>query len=200
MLINYSPNVKVQYGCLGLFGLCWSAFSFIFVLVGLLSNDLIFISVGSLFMLLGLAIFARGALALYSRYRVGEPNIEISSRVLGIGERFTVSYAHTFARAVKVDKIHLRLIFRETAIYNRGTDSKTVRYDESITGFEEPGGEFKPGSMINKTYQLQIPSDGMHSLMVRRNKLQWFIIFRLDIPKFPDFIEEYELQVLPQIR
>jgi hypothetical protein len=200
MFTRYSQNVKVQYGCLGLFGLCWSAFSFIFVLVGLFNNDLIFISVGSLFVLLGLAIFARGALALYSRYRVGEPKIEISSRLLGIGERFTVSYAHTFARAVKVDKIHLQLIFRETAIYNRGTDTKTVRYDEIIRDFEERGDEFKQGSIINKTYELQIPPYGMHSLIVRRNKLQWFIKFRLDIPKLPDFVEEYELQVLPEIR
>jgi hypothetical protein len=60
MFTKYSQNVKLQYGCLALFGLCWSAFSFIFVLVGLFNNDLIFISVGSLFVLLGLAIFARG--------------------------------------------------------------------------------------------------------------------------------------------
>lgn len=200
MFTKYSQNVRVQYGCLGFFGLSWVVFSSIFVGLGFFNNDLIFICVGSLFVLVGLAIFARGALALYSRYRVGEPKIEISSRDLGIGERFTVSYAHTFGKAVDVDKIHLQLIFRETATYHRGTDTKTVRYDEIMKDFEEPGGEFQPGSMINKTCEFQIPPYGMHTLMVRRNRLQWFITFRLEIPKLPDFIEEYELQVLPEIR
>lgn len=200
MSTRYSQNAKVQHGCLALFGLFWITFSSFFVLIGLSTNDLIFICVGSLFVLVGLAIFARGGLALYSRYRVGKPKIEISRRELAIGERFTVSYAHTFGRAVRVDKIELQLIFRETATYNRGTDTKTVRYDEIMKEFQEPGDDFQPGSTIGKTYELQIPSYGMHSLIVRRNKLQWFIKFRLHIPHLPDFIEEYELQVFPQIR
>jgi hypothetical protein len=44
---------------------------------------------------------------------------------------------------------------------------------------------------------MQIPYNGMHSLEVRRNKLEWFVIFELDIPRLPNFTEQIKLTVLP---
>jgi hypothetical protein len=46
---------------------------------------------------------------------------------------------------------------------------------------------------------MTIPADGMHSLDVRRNKLKWIVKIQMKIPRLPDFIEEYELTVLPEM-
>jgi hypothetical protein len=46
---------------------------------------------------------------------------------------------------------------------------------------------------------MQIPPDGMHSLAVRRNTLEWVVRLRATIPRLPDFIEEIQLNVLPEL-
>jgi hypothetical protein len=38
----------------------------------------------------------------------------------------------------------------------------------------------------------------MHTLVVERNKLQWFIRLEAGISNLPNYVEEYELTVLPE--
>ena len=196
---SFSTNKTNQPGCLLLFGLFWAAFSSIFVIVGITQRDLIFTIVGSLFTLIGVAIIIFALFAYYARFRVGKPEIIISNQTLRVGEPFTVSFFHRFNRPVEVQRILLQLIFRETATYQQGTDTRTVTHNHVIETFEEPGGHFQAGSMIQQAYDLQIPADGMHTLKVRRNKLEWFVRFQIAVPKLPDVVEEYELDVLPAL-
>ncbi len=152
-----------------------------------------------LFVLVGLAILVLGLLGYYTRMRVGKPEIMLSSTTLRVGETFTLSYIHSFARSVTVEDISVQLIFRETATYQQGTDTRTVTHDHIIDERLEPGGAFQAGSLINQTYEFQIPADGMHNVDVRRNKLQWYLIMKMRVPKLPDFIEQRELDVIPEI-
>lgn len=184
-------------GCLLLFGLFWIAFSAIFVAVGIGNEDTSFIIFGSVFVLIGVAIFLFGALSYYTRLRIGKPEITISEQMLRVGDSFTVNFFHTFKSNVQVEAIRLELVFRETATYQQGTDTRTVTHNHIIAEFEEPGGHFQAGHLIQKNYELQIPPDGMHTLKVRRNNLEWFVHFSMKIPRLPDFSEEYELEVVP---
>ena len=194
-----STTVKSQNrpGCLLFFGLAWMAFSAIFVLVGIGNEDTTFTIVGTVFVLVGLAIFLIGALSYYTRLRIGKPEITISEQMLRVGESFTVNFFHSFKSGAQVDNIRLELVFRETATYQQGTDTRTVTHNHIIAEFEEPGGRFQAGHLIQKNYDLQIPPDSMHTLKVRRNKLEWFVRFSMKVPRLPDFSEEYELEVVP---
>lgn len=194
-----SINVKSQNrpGCWLFFGLFWIAFSAVFVVIGVSSEDTAFIIFGSVFVLIGVAVLLFGALSYYTRYRIGKPEITISEQMLRVGESFTVSFFHSFKSGVQIDNIRLELLFRETATYQQGTDTRTVTHNHIIAEFEEPGGRFQAGHLIHKNYDLQIPPDSMHTLKVRRNKLEWFVRFSMKVPRLPDFIEEYELEVVP---
>ncbi len=186
-----------QTGCLLLFGLAWTAFSAIFVFVGLGTEDRTFVIIGSIFVLIGIALTIWGGLSYYTRFRVGKPEITISEQMLRVGQPFTVSYFHSFKSGVQIDGIRLELVFRETATYQQGTDTKTVTHNHIIAEFEEPGGQFQAGHLIQQSYNLQIPPDGMHTLKVRRNKLEWFVRFVMNVPRLPDFVEQFELEVVP---
>jgi hypothetical protein len=186
-----------QPGCLLLFGLFWTAFSSIFIVLGLTDGNTIPIIFGGAFALIGIGIVSYAALSYYTRFRIGKPEITISEQMLRVGEPFTVSYFHSFNRSANIEGIRVELIFRETATYQRGTDTKTVTHNHMIAEFEEPGGHFQAGHLIQQNYDLQIPPDGMHTLKVRRNKLEWFVRFVMKVPKLPDFVEQFELEVVP---
>lgn len=186
-----------QPGCLFLFGLFWVGFSSIFVIIGLTQDNIAFALFGLLFVLVGVGILGFALFSYYTRFRIGRPEITISEQTLRVGESFTVSYLHSFNRNVQVDGIRVALIFKETATYQRGTDTTTVTHDHIIAEFEEPGGRFQAGHLIQQSYDLQIPPTGMHTLKVRRNKLEWFVRFQMNVPKLPDLVEQFELDVLP---
>ncbi len=186
-------------GCLFLFGLFWVGFSTIFVIIGLTQDNIAFAIFGLLFVLVGVGMLIFALFSYYTRFRIGQPEITISEQTLRVGEPFTVSYFHSFNRSVQVDSIRVTLLFKETATYQRGTDTTTVTHDHVITEFEEPGAQFQAGHLIQQSYDFQIPPTGMHTLKVRRNKLEWFIRFQMKVPRLPDLVEQFELDVLPAL-
>lgn len=196
---EFSANRISTAGCLLGFGLLWLAISLPVFIIALRDRAIVGIIIGGIFTLIGLAVFGYALMMQFTRMRVGKPEILLSNTTLRVGEKFTVSYVHTFARAVEVGEIRLQLIFRETATYQQGTDTRTVTHDHLIAENIEPGGAYRQGSMINQSYEYQIPPDGMHNLDVRRNKLQWLLIMTMSIPKLPDFTEEIELNVIPEM-
>ncbi len=179
-----------KLGGLFVFGLLWTIMSLFFILMQ-------FSLLSVIFLLAGIGVLIYVALSSYTRFRVGEPEISISTQTLHVGEPFTVSYYHQFKNAIKLDSIRVELIFRETATYTRGTDTKTVSHNHMIAEFEEPGGQFQAGHIIQRNYNLQIPPDGMHTLKVHRNELEWIVNFVMKVPRLPNFTEEFELNVIP---
>lgn len=192
-----SVNSKNSSGCLVLFGLFWIAFSSIFLITGIGNGDVVFSIFGGVFVLIGVAMLAWGGMSYYTRFRVGKPEITISEQMLRVGETFTVDIFHSFKSNIQVENIRLQLLFRETATYQQGTDTRTVTHNHVIADFEEPGGHYQSGHLFQQSYSLQIPPDSMHTLKVRRNKLEWFVRFSMKVPRLPDFNEEYELEVVP---
>lgn len=198
--VEKSRSFNLRHGCVFFFGLLWVGFSSIFLIMGIVSSDWIFIGIGSLFTLVGLAILAYGALQLFTRYLVGQPTFTLSNQhQLHVGEALTVNWHHSFPRNVIVDSLQVQLIMREIATYQQGTDTKTVTHNEVIDSYEEAGREYSAGEMIHGQYEFQIPLSGMHSFKVRRNEIKWIVQFKLAVARLPDFVDEYELTVLPQV-
>lgn len=187
-------------GCLLGFALFWISFSSIFVFIGLTTEaGIIFTLVGLLFVAAGLAMLLYALMAYFTRYKVGKPNFVLSQTTLRVGDQLAFSVSHTFPRSVAIDRICTNLIFREKATYQQGTDTKTVTHDHIITSVEEPGRQFQAGQIFSQSYNFLIPPDSMHTLKVRRNELTWHLKFEAEISKLPNFIEEFELNVVPEI-
>lgn len=187
-------------GCIFISGLGMVIF-FTILTLGLISDegapgDIRFSTV---LLFVGIVLTLSGAVLWYMRYRIGTPEITVSATTLRIGDPFTLTYRHPVRSSVTIDEIQVALVFREKATYQQGTDTRTVTHNHIIDPREIPAGAFQRGQVIEQMFEMQIPADAMHSLDVRRNKLEWLITVQLTIPRTPDIKQEYELTVLPEI-
>ncbi|KAA3662887.1 MAG: hypothetical protein DWQ04_12215 [Chloroflexi bacterium] len=186
-------------GCLVGFSIFWIAFSLVFLFVGLGDDSWVFAIFGGIFVAIGFGLLVYAVMGLITRYRMGKPIVTFSLPTLHVGDSFTMTYEHTLRQSLNVQSFTVDLIFREVATYQQGTDTRTVTHNHIIDSFEQPSGHYHSGHFWHETFEMTIPADGMHSLDVRRNKLKWIAKIQIKIPKLPDFVEEYELTVLPEM-
>lgn len=188
-------------GCSLGFAVAWTLFS---CAIGALviSNEpnlfgVLFIS---LFVIIGIILMIYAGMSYYTRFKIGKPVFNISHTEARLGDEITFSFNHTFPRNVNINWMKTHFILRETATYQRGTDTVTLTENNIIDEQEEPGFNFQNGQILSKAYTFTIPEDSMHTLKVRNNALQWFIKFEADISSLPNFVEEFEILVLPEVR
>lgn len=141
-----------------------------------------------------------GYIVYYQRARakVGKPTVTVPT-TLRVGDKFDLQYHHTFNQSITCEKFSVQLIFEERATYSQGSNTRTVTHEQVIaeTGF--PGRVFQAGDMIADSLSWQIPREAMHTLKAPRNVLRWVVRLKLIIPKYPDYQDEYEINVLPEI-
>ncbi len=192
-------STTMTSGCLLFFGLFWLAFSSMFLLIGLGDGGIPFVAFSLLFIAVGLGITGYALMLFWTRFKVGKPTYHISHNTLRVGESFTFQFSHRFPRQVQIQQIRTSLIFRERATYQQGTDTRTVTQDHVIANRVESGGNFQAGQLVGQSYEFTIPRDAMHTVKVRRNELTWLAKFEAEIPGLPNFVEEFELNVLPEM-
>lgn len=135
----------------------------------------------------------------WMRRRVGSPELLIDKTELKVGESFSVAFNNTFPRSVSLTTLQIQLLFKESATYQQGTDTRTVHHEEVIDERELPGGQYTAGSFLAESFTLQIPPDAMHTLDAYRNKLRWLVKVKMVIPSLKDYEDEVELLVLPAL-
>jgi hypothetical protein len=151
------------------------------------------------FLSIGLIVLSVTLLGLARRMYYGPPEIAISKMQVGVGEEFAMTYRHEFKRNIAVKKYIFRLIMRESATYQRGTDTVTVTHDHKVDEFGYPPQTFPRGHVIEDQWSVKIPPSGMHTFEARRNKIQWFIQIEIDGPGPLDIKNDYEVKVSPQV-
>ena len=179
--------------------LCFFPFMFLAIGDGVNSAFLpiLFVCLPILVILLGASIWF--VARKYAHSRLGKPDIFLSKEELRVGESFSVQFSHTFAREITLEELKIQLVYREIATYQQGTDTRTVTYEDVIEEYELPAGNYRAGQMIAENYTMRIPPEGMHTLRVRRNQIQWLVRVKAGIPKLPDYIETFELTVIPEL-
>jgi hypothetical protein len=172
-------------------------------LVGLLASGgtflLCFLPTMVPFLLVGGWIFIKVVNPMVAKARVERPEVILSKDAVRVGESFRVTYRQSFKSAAEVEKILIQFVLKETAIYRRGTNTYTAVHNH--THFEQtyPGRSYQSGQLFEDSLELQIPVDGMHTFVATRNKLQWFIHVEMDFAKWPDYKEDFEVRVLPEM-
>jgi hypothetical protein len=134
-----------------------------------------------------------------AKARVEPAELIISKDTLRVGESFRATYRQAFKFDADVDKVLIQFVLRETATYRRGTNTYTAVHNH--THFEQtyPGRHYQSGQLFEDSLELQIPTDGTHTFVATRNKLQWFIHVEVDFSKWPDYKEDFEIKVLPEM-
>jgi hypothetical protein len=132
--------------------------------------------------------------------KVKKPEIVLSSEVARPGEVVTMRYSQQFKRSMQLNRLSFQLIFRETAIYQRGTDTVTVTHDVVIDEFGQPGRHVRRGEVVQDEWRVLFPANSMHTFKARRNRLEWYLRVNVDMPGLFDFKRDYEVTVLPEQR
>jgi hypothetical protein len=131
--------------------------------------------------------------------------MDLPNTPLRVGEPFSISYGQQFRRATDVAGIRFALVMRETAKHEEssstgdGTTTVTDTGERVAQEFTVAGQRYQPGQTINETCAFQIPVDGMHTFYADNNKIEWYIVARVEIPGWPDYVSEEELAVLPEL-
>lgn len=208
-----------QTGCLGFFGLVFIVGGLAAIVIPAWAGDLVRFENGQLrlgdgdliSMLavagcvglplggVGLLMIGAAVRTMLARARVAAPAVAVSTTTPRVGEIFTVDYQQTYRVATNVQLIRMSLILRESATYQRGTDSVTVTHDHFVQTYDLPPRQFSAGETFQDRRQFQIPPLGMHSFAANRNKLNWFLKVTVQIPGWPDFEDEFGLTVPPAV-
>jgi hypothetical protein len=152
---------------------------------------------GLAFFAVGAVMMAAGVRVLLARARVTRPDVALSTQAPRVGEVVTLSYKQSFRTATEVQGIRFQLILRELATYRRGTDTVTVTHDNVAQEYQIAGRRFEAGEGFQDQRQFQ--AQGMHSFSASSNKLNWLIHVQVEMAGWPAFVEEYPLQVAPEL-
>ena len=151
------------------------------------------------FVVVGIVLIAIGARPIIAGMRVSQPEVSISNDTLRVGDEFTVIYQLTFKSVTDVKRIAYDFVLRETARYRRGTDTVTVTHENKVDGHEHGARRFESGETFNDRRMFRIPREGMHTFEAPNNKLNWFLKVHVELEGWPDFQQEYEIKVIPEM-
>jgi hypothetical protein len=151
------------------------------------------------FLFIGGWILFRVVNPMVAKARVERPEVIISKGAVRVGESFRVTYRQPFKYAADVEKILIQFVLRETAIYRRGSSTYTAVHNHMHFEQTYPGRSYQSGQLFEDSLELQIPADGMHTFQAANNKLQWFVHVEIDFAKWPDYKDDFEVQVLPEM-
>ncbi len=145
---------------------------------------------------IGLLVWSLGP--LIAGLKVTRPEVSVSSTAVRPGDSFSFSFRQAFKSAAEVKRASLQLVLRETAIYRRGTNTYTATHEVVAQQFETQPRRFEAGEVFSEQRLLEIPPDAMHTFAAAHNKLRWIVKVQIGVSGWPDFKEEYEVQVLPE--
>jgi len=152
-----------------------------------------FIGVGVFLIVIAARPFLAGA-------RLSKPDITVSTTTPRIGDDVTFTYSQVFKRATEVEQIQFKLLLRESARYRRGTDTYTATHDHVVQQFTYPARRYEESERLNVRRDWLIPADAMHTFRATNNQLLWFIQAQIKMKGWADFIEEYAIEVAPEVR
>jgi hypothetical protein len=196
--IRTSTDSSRGRGCILLFALFWLAFSLLWTFLAWRGGGGFGWLFGVPFIAIGLLLFVGSLWRTFAAVRVAPPKISMSKTRLRPGESFNVAYVQRFRLPTVLQDCRIELVFRESATYTQGTDTRTDTHELVEGFFDGPVGQFEAGAEVRRDGTLQIPADAMHTFEARNNKLQWFVRVHVDIQEWPDMVEMFDLTVLPE--
>ncbi len=155
-------------------------------------------SILSIAIIPGLILLGVGIYQFMRTYYVAKPEISFTPSGVKLGETVTMNFQQRFKKRTTVKRLSFKLVFRETAKYQVGTDTRTVTHEIVVDEFGYAGQEYPRGHILTDSWQFQIPVDGMHNFSANRNWLQWYVKVSVEIEGWMNFNEEYKVSVVPE--
>ena len=146
--------------------------------------------------LLGSAVwFVRKVLP---KYALGDIRHELHTKSVSPGERVLGELYLCPRKAVAINGITVTFHAREQCVSGSGTDRTTHKHVlfEQIETLQEAV-KLDPGQEYRFPIEMTLPSDAPLSIKLDDNELIWSAIIRVDIPRWPDWVQEVPLEIVP---
>lgn len=192
-----AANSRAACGCLLGFCVIWLGFCVIWSVTALSSGRPQMILCAIPHIAIGVGMLMWVAKPAVMALKVGAPEVEISSDLVHAGDQFQFRFCQPVRQTLDIDKITVRFLFRESASYSQGTTTRTDTNDQVLSEWEQPRIHFEANQSIQLEQALHVPAGAMHSFSATHNKLQYLVAVHVAIVGWPDFKEEYEVQVAP---
>jgi hypothetical protein len=150
------------------------------------------------FIAIGVFLLIGGMWRKIAGVKIAPPVLEVSNPNPYLGETIRVRWALRFRVKTMLHEGRVELVFRESASYTQGTDTRTDTHESVKEFFELPIGEMVAGQVVQGQTDYTIPADGMHSFHAENNRLEWLLRVRMNASEWPDLEEEYALDVKPE--
>lgn len=155
-----------------------------------------------LYALLGNLVVPRVVTFLINRaavMRLGRPVMRASSDRLRPGEILDLAFALRVRWDTAISHMIIGLVRREVAILTSPSPPNIPFVHEDVADkVDWPGRRLRRGDVIDERLSFKVPAD-MHSFRTKRNVIEWLVIVKIGIPKWPDLTAVYEVTVLPEV-
>jgi len=190
-----SPSAQRKF--LWFFMLFWNGILIVMIGAALASRQPLALICMSLHIAVGVWLFCTVCGPIIRALKMAPPEVTVSKDTVRLGERFDLSFLQEIRQPINITRFCVELVFRESATYQQGTDTKTVTHEVPIQSYQFAPRRAEAGERIREDSEFTIPAEGMHSFAAVKNKIQWIVKVAVEVEKWPDFKEEYEVRVLP---
>jgi len=173
-------------------------FPLVFILLGMASIyfEWAFI-IGFLFIFAGSVIYYQLIQSSLAEKKLGEVVCNVIETECRPGDTINASIGFTPKKNININTLTAKLIGKEMVVSGSGT--RESRYTNII--FENKvvlvgPGDYQKDFPIQKKCRFELPVDAAASFYTDDNKIVWFVEFEVDIPKWPDWINEVQIRVL----
>lgn len=144
------------------------------------------------FVLVGLGLLG---FFLYQLLGLWNPTLRVTSAAGGVplGEELALEWAFT-GQTGRLQSLSIVLEGEESATYRRGTDTLT---DRSVFARLPVLETSSSAEIASGSARVRLPANSMHTFGGGNNAIAWKLHFHGVIPRFPDVVEDYEIEVWP---
>jgi len=132
---------------------------------------------------------------------LGQVELQVPEAEVVPGSTITGQLRIHPTKPVRINAITTTLTGSESCVGGSGSNRRTHRHEflkrQDVLATEIT---LKPNQDNVYDVAIKVPADAPYSIKLSDNELIWGIEFRVDIPRWPDWVERRTLQVLPPIK
>lgn len=132
-----------------------------------------------------------------AKQKLGEARLDIEEKHYRSGDEIHAVISFTPPKPIHINHIRLQLLFTETSVKGKGDNSKTLSHVQVIANKSVLENRTLPGQLpFTQSARFMLPEDLMHNFHCGENSLNWLVRADIDIPNWPDWQDEFYIQVV----
>ncbi|MFB6374363.1 MAG: hypothetical protein ABEN55_14880 [Bradymonadaceae bacterium] len=136
----------------------------------------------------------------FAEMQLGDVEVEMHPDVAIPGDELECRFRMAPQQTVDLERATVQLTGKEQATYGHGTDSTTYTqtiHDETAVPEDSVDTQLQPNGPKEFVTTLPVPDSAPYTFDTSDNDIQWQIVFKLEIPTWPDWSHTEKILVRP---